>query len=264
MGAIDIRHLSYSYGTGNNTAPALDNIDLSIKDGEFICVIGHSGCGKSTLLRILAGLAMPTAGEAYIDNKPIQGPGTDRTVVFQHYSLFPWLTAIGNVQFGIRQSKKSISKKQAGELARIYLEKVSMDTSMDKYPYQLSGGMQQRVAIARTLAMDSDILLLDEPFGAIDVKIRRGLQLLMESLWRDSRRAKTVVFVTHDIDEAIFLADRIIFMRPANVYADISVPFGRPRDYGELIKSALYERLKDELLELFYLDSELTEDEEAL
>ncbi|MDD4715672.1 MAG: ABC transporter ATP-binding protein [Oscillospiraceae bacterium] len=263
MGTIDIQHLSYCYKDRNQEFLALDDLNLSIQDGEFVCIVGHSGCGKSTLLRILAGLALPTEGEVYIDNEPVRGPGTDRTVVFQHDSLFPWLTAKGNVEFGIRQARKSISKKQAGELAAAYLRKVEMGHAMDQYPYQLSGGMQQRVAIARTLAMDSEILLLDEPFGAIDIKIRRDLQLLLESLWRSGQRKKTVVFVTHDIDEAIFLADRIIFMRPGRIQADFHVTYERPRNYDELLKSEPCEQMKNELLELFYLDSELNEVEDV-
>ncbi|TWH51820.1 ABC transporter ATP-binding protein [Sporomusa sp. KB1] len=257
-----MNHLFYSYK--DNTELVLDDINLTIENGEFVCIIGHSGCGKSTLLRILAGLALPTEGEVSIDHQLIRGPGTDRSVVFQHYSLFPWLTAKKNIKFGIQQAKKNLSKQQVEELAVEYLKKVGMENAKDKYPYQLSGGMQQRVAIARALAMDAEILLLDEPFGAIDAKIRRGLQLLLESLWYYSERKKNVVFVTHDIDEAIFLADRIIFMRPGKICADIKIPYARPRNQAEFIKSEHYERLKNELRELFYLEAELDENEELL
>lgn len=262
MGIIHISNLSYRYKDNNELV--LADINLTIKNGEFICIIGPSGCGKSTLLRILAGLALPAAGEVSIDQQLIRGPGTDRSVVFQHYSLFPWLTAKKNIKFGIQQAKKNLSKQQVEELAIEYLKKVGMEKARDKYPYQLSGGMQQRVAIARALAMDADILLLDEPFGAIDAKIRRGLQLLLESLWYCSEPKKTIVFVTHDIDEAIILADRIIFMRPGEIGAEIKIPYARPRRQKNFIKSESYQQLKNELRELFYLEAELAGNEELL
>lgn len=264
MGAITIKQLSYAYRDRNESYLALDNVDFEVRDGEFVCLIGHSGCGKTTLLKILAGLLEPSSGEIHIDDRRLQGPGTERAVVFQHYSLFPWMTAHANVVFGIRQAQKDVPPKQAGRLAAEYLSKVGMEAFMDKYPYQLSGGMQQRVAIARALAMDAEILLLDEPFGALDTKKRRELQQLLEQLWDNGKQRKTVVFVTHDIDEAILLADRIIFMRPGKIAACLKVPYARPRQPEEVLASSDYEKLKADLQQLFYLDPELKRHEEDL
>lgn len=264
MGAITIKQLSFSYMDHKESYPVLDHVDLQIRDGEFVCLIGHSGCGKTTLLKILTGLLPPTAGEVYIDDQPVSGPGTERAVVFQHYSLFPWMTVRDNVVFGIRQARKKMPKKQAEQLAEEYLFKVGMEGFRDKYPYQLSGGMQQRVAIARALAMDAEILLLDEPFGALDTKRRSELQQLLEQLWDNGNRRKTVVFVTHDIDEAILLADRIVFMRPGKIAACLKVPYTRPRKREDILVSADYETLKADLQQLFYLDPELKSHEESL
>jgi len=264
MGAISIKELSFSYIDHNQSYLALDNVNLQINDGEFVCLIGHSGCGKTTLLKILAGLMLPDKGEIRLGDRLLQGPGTDRAVVFQHYSLFPWMTVLQNVEFGIRQAKKKMPKRQAQQLALKYLDKVGMAAFSAKYPYQLSGGMQQRVAIARALAMDAEILLLDEPFGALDTKRRKDLQRLLEQLWNNGGQRKTVLFVTHDIDEAILLADRIIFMRPGKITACLKVPYERPRKQEEISKSPNYEKLKADLQQLFYLDSELKKHEEDL
>lgn len=261
MGAIDISHLTFTYGEHNKCNTVLYDLKLQIRDGEFVCIIGHSGCGKSTLLNILAGLLRPESGQVLIDGKPLTGPGTDRAVVFQHYSLFPWMTARKNVLFGIQQARKELKKDQAEELAELYLKKVGMEKDMDKYPYQLSGGMQQRVAIARALAMDAEILLLDEPFGALDAKNRTQLQQLLEHLWYGGSQRKTVIFVTHDIEEAILLADRIVFMRAGQIEAELIVPYSRPRKQEEILKSEDYEKLKSALLDLFYLDLEVVANE---
>ena len=239
-------------------------MDLQIQDGEFICLIGHSGCGKTTLLKILAGLLPPAKGQIYIDGRRVDGPGTERAIVFQDYSLFPWMTVRNNVIFGIRQAKKHIAKKQAEQRAEEYLLKVGMEAFSNKYPYQLSGGMRQRVAIARALAMDAENLLLDEPFGALDTRRRSELQRLLEQLWDNGIQRKTVIFVTHDIDEAILLADRIIFMRPGKIASCLRVPYARPRKQQEILNSDGYKRLKTDLQQLFYLDPELKNHEEYL
>ena len=170
------------------------------------------------------------------------------------------MTARNNVVFGIQQAKKGLKRPQAVELAEAYLKKVGMEKAMDKYPYELSGGMQQRVSIARALAMDAQILLLDEPFGALDAKKRAELQQLLEYLWDSGSRRKTVVFVTHDIEEVILLADRIIFMRQGRIEAEFTIPYSRPRDREKILRSEDYETLKAELLKLFYLDLELEAD----
>ena len=264
MAEIEISNLGFCYKDHNQTFQALDDISLHIRDGEFVCIIGQSGCGKTTLLRLLAGLHPPTAGEVKIDGRVVKEPETNRSIVFQNYTLFPWMTARGNVQFGIKAVRKGLSRQETRVIADEFLKKVDMPDSADKYPYQLSGGMRQRVAIARALAMDTDILLLDEPFGALDAKIRRELQVLLEDLWDNSAgKRKTVIFVTHDINEAVRLADRIIFMRPGKIFADIPVNFPRPRNKPDGETRRSMRALRDELLVLFYGDDE-TEDGHAV
>lgn len=247
---IDDLVLTYKDTNKNRDFLALDHINLNIEEGEFVCVIGPSGCGKSTLLSVLEGLNHATSGEVRINGKVIHGTGPERGVVFQHYSLFPWLSAKKNVSFGIKQVKKKISAKEADEIAQKYLVKVGLSEFVDKLPAQLSGGMQQRVAIARALAMDTEILLMDEPFGAIDAKNRLSLQELVSSIYKTEK--KTVVFVTHDVDEALLLADRIIFMEPKRILKDIRVDFERPRERDTLIQNPEYIRLRKQLLQFFY------------
>ena len=258
MSKIEINNLTVDYTEKKNRFTALKNVSFSIEEGEFVSVIGSSGCGKSTLLSILEGINTPTAGEILINGEPIHGTGTDRGVVFQHYSLFPWMTARKNVAFGIRQVNKEASRTERLKIADEFLEKVGLNEFKNKYPSQLSGGMQQRVAIARALAMDTDILLMDEPFGAIDAKNRTILQELLLELWEgDGTSArKTVVFVTHDIDEAILLSDKIVMMtaNPGQVYREIEVPFDRPRNRSELVQTKEYNQFRNKLLAMFYSD----------
>lgn len=261
MSAIEISNLSYSYPGASMAPPALDSVNLSIQEGEFVCVLGYSGCGKTTLISLLAGLIQPTSGSISLYGKPLTGPGTDRAIVFQHYSLFPWMTAIQNVLFCLKQARPALSKQQAKQIAEDYLRQVGMWDARHKFPYQLSGGMKQRVAIARALAMDSQILLLDEPFGALDAKKRYELQQLLEQLWFNDHRQKTVIFVTHDIEEAILLADRIVFMRPGKIEAEFIIPYSRPRNREQILHSTSYEELKAQLISLFYLYPEPIADE---
>ncbi|WP_324824264.1 ABC transporter ATP-binding protein [Sinanaerobacter sp. ZZT-01] len=263
MCLISINHLSFSYPVCGQAHFALDDIDFQINDGEFICLIGHSGSGKSTFLKLLAGILSPDDGEIYIEGRKISAPGTDRAVVFQNHSLFPWLTVIKNVIFTIQVTNKKMTKRQAEHTAKEYLTKVGMIDFQDKYPDQLSGGMYQRAAIARALAMESNILLLDEPFGALDAKIRKKLQQLLEYLWGNGEKRKTVLFVTHDIDEAILLADRIVFMHKGRIIADKRVTFPRPRNQNEAAYSEHIAQFKSDLLDLFYLEQE-TLDEEGI
>lgn len=228
----------------------LRDISLTVDEGEFVCVVGQSGCGKTTLLRLIAGLTHPTSGTVRLNRERITGPDTDRSIVFQNYLLFPWMTVRRNVEFGIRQAQRSLNRSQVRQIAEEFLEKVDMFDDADKYPCQLSGGMQQRVAIARALAMDAEVLLMDEPFGALDTRIRRELQILLESL-RDGDRRKTMVFVTHDINEAVFLADRIVFMTPGRIYRTLNVPLPRPRSTPDEADAAVMRMLRRELRELF-------------
>jgi ABC-type nitrate/sulfonate/bicarbonate transport system ATPase subunit len=208
---------------------ALQGIDLDLAEGEFVSVVGASGCGKSTLLRIVAGLEEASLGSLTLDGVPLTGPGRDRGMVFQQYTLYPWQTAQQNVEFGLA----GMPRRERAEVALRYLEVVGLRDFAGAYPSQLSGGMQQRVAIARALALRPRILLMDEPFGALDAQTRSLMQELLLSIWERDRLA--VLFVTHDIDEAIFLADRILVMaaKPGRVRELIEVPLERPRRYEQ-------------------------------
>ena len=208
---IRVRGLSRTFVAQGRETPALLDVDLEVAAHEFVCLLGPSGCGKSTLLNIVAGFLRPTAGEVRVDERPVSGPGADRGVVFQEYVLFPWLTVVGNVEFGLRL-KGAPAAERRGIVAR-YLELVGLAAHAEKYPVQLSGGMKQRVAIARALANSPEIILMDEPFGALDAQTREVLQ---DELGRIQRvEHKTVLFVTHSIREAVYLADRVIVMTSA-------------------------------------------------
>lgn len=256
MSKIEFKDVALEYESKGKKKRVLDNINLNIDENEFVCLIGPSGCGKSTLLSLVSGLNKPTKGNVLLNGEKIKGAGTDRGVVFQHYSLFPWMTAKKNVMFGIKQAKKEKEHKKIEERADYFLEKVELADSSDKYPYELSGGMQQRVALARTLAMDTDILLMDEPFGAIDPKVRYELQELTLDLCKKGEKKKTAIFVTHDIDEAIVLADRIIFMKPGKIQKDIKVSdeILEVKNRAELYTSNEYKKLHDNLVNMFYQD----------
>ena len=254
MGRIDINGVSYCYRDNNEVYLALEDIDLHVTDGEFICLIGHSGCGKSTLLSLLAGLAMPDAGTVEVDGIRVTGPSTSRAMVFQHYSLFPWMKVVKNVAFSIRHAGQKMGRDEACARALEYLKEVGMADAANKYPFQLSGGIQQRVAIARALAMESDILLLDEPFGALDARNRQELQELLLDLWHNAEHRRTVVFVTHDLSEALLLADRIVFMVPKHIECIVDVDFPRPRNLEKLSLDPHFREMRSELMELFYMD----------
>lgn len=247
---IEIKNVSFDYVEKKTRFEALKNINLNIRSGEFVCILGSSGCGKSTLLSLLTGLNRAKEGKILVDGEEIKGPGIDRAVVFQQYSLFPWLTVKGNILFGIRQSGKKYSKKEREELADSYVESVGLTSAKDRYPNQLSGGMKQRVAVARALALESDILLLDEPFGAIDPKLRLELQELVSKLCVEHK--KTVVFITHDIDEAILLADRVVVMEPGKLRSILKVNLPHPRVRDELVRTDEYEKLHRQLISSFY------------
>ena len=207
---IEVKDVCFDYVDKKSSFAALDHINLSLKESEFICILGSSGCGKSTLLGLLNGLNKAKSGKILLDGKPIAGPGPDRAVVFQQYSLFPWLTAKGNILFGIKQSGKKYSKKEREEKAEEYLRSVGLAAARDKYPSQLSGGMKQRVAIAKGMALGSKIILMDEPFAALDAMTRKQLQ--SELLKLKQKEKITVIFITHNIQEAISLGNRIMVM----------------------------------------------------
>ena len=214
---------------GGAPTTALQPTSLAVADNDFITILGPSGCGKSTLLRIVAGLDTPTTGRVLLDGTPVTAPGADRGMVFQSYTLFPWLTVRENVCFGLRE--RGMPAARQDEIADRWLNRVGLDGFGNHFPKMLSGGMQQRTAIARALANDPKIMLLDEPFGALDNKTRSLMQELLLSIWESDR--KTVLFVTHDIEEAIFMASRVVVMsaRPGRIKADVPVPFPHPRHY---------------------------------
>jgi ABC-type nitrate/sulfonate/bicarbonate transport system ATPase subunit len=214
---------------GGTPTRALEPTNLSVADNDFVTILGPSGCGKSTLLRMVAGLDTPTTGRILLDGKAITGPGADRGMVFQSYTLFPWLTVSENISFGLRE--RGVSQRERNDIAKQWLEKVGLTSFANHFPKQLSGGMQQRTAIARALANDPKILLLDEPFGALDNQTRALMQELLLGIWE--RERKTVIFVTHDIEEAVFLASRTVVMsaRPGRIKADIAVDLPHPRHY---------------------------------
>lgn len=229
MSGVTIQNLSKVFPKGNGAVvEALKDVNLEIQDQEFACLVGPSGCGKTTLLRIIAGLETPTTGSVTIDGTVITGPDPKRGMVFQEYSLFPWRTVIDNIGFGLEM--KGVPKAERQEIAGRYLEMVGLAEFRDAYPFELSGGMRQRVAIARALANDPDVLLMDEPFGALDAQTRNQMQKELLSLWDKTK--KTIIFVTHSVDEAVYLADRIIVLseRPGTVQEIIEVPWPRPRD----------------------------------
>jgi len=220
----------YSSADGSNEVKALDNIDLTVRDKEFVALLGPSGCGKTTLMKIIAGLIPWNSGDVKINGQALQGPGPDRAVVFQDFALMPWADIKTNVAFGLEL--QGVAREEREQKARELIKAVGLDGFEDSYPKHLSGGMQQRVGLARALAVNPETLLMDEPFGALDAQTRRLMQ--EDLLQLHEREPKTVLFVTHGMDEALRLADRIVLMtaRPGRIKETIDVPFGRPRPEG--------------------------------
>lgn len=246
---LDVRNLTKVYPTPRGRAVIVEEFQLGIDRGEFVCLIGHSGCGKSTVLSMVAGLTTATGGEMVLAGQPIKGPGPDRGVVFQSPCLLPWLSALGNVLLGVDQVSPGKDKKERRGIAEHYLSLVGLADVLDKKPAELSAGMRQRVGLARAFALSPKMLLLDEPFGSLDSLTRFELQQVLLDLWSEDQ--KTALMVTHDVDEALFLADRIVMMTngPAARVGDIlHVPFGRPRDRGELMAHPDYYPLREHLI----------------
>ncbi len=227
--------------TDGDKVLALSNINLEVQKNEFVCIVGPSGCGKTTTLRLLAGLDVPTKGEILIDRRPINGPSPEHCIVFQEYTLFPWRTVLDNVTFGLEMKK--IKKRERRQNARHYLELVGLGDFTGAYPYELSGGMQQRVAIIRALAANPKVLLMDEPFGALDARARDFLQKELVRIWATEQ--KTILFVTHSINEAIFLADRVVVMKsgPGRIHDIIEIDAPRPRDKMSNVFKEYYTRI---------------------
>jgi NitT/TauT family transport system ATP-binding protein len=231
---------------------ALDRISLTVPDGQFACIVGPSGCGKSTLLMVAAGLTEPTQGEVLVDGRPATAPGADRGMVFQSYSLYPWLSVRRNIEFGleIKKTPKADRHQRSGELIRL----MKLDGFAEAYPKALSGGMKQRAAIARALANDPQVLLMDEPFGALDAQTRQIMQEMLTDLWQ--RYRKTVLFVTHDIDEAIFLGDVIYVMtnRPGRIRTTLGVDLPRPRTF-DMVSSPRFAELRNQVIGIIHEES---------
>jgi NitT/TauT family transport system ATP-binding protein len=229
---LTVENLNKTYVSHGSETPALVDINLRIEEGEFVCLLGPSGCGKSTLLKIIAGLIPATSGRIAINGKAVSGPGPERAVVFQDYALFPWMTVRDNVEFGLEARRLPVAVRR--EVSSRLLKVVGLSDFAERFPHQLSGGMKQRVSIARALAVDPSLLLMDEPFGALDAQTRQLLQDELLRIWREYR--KTVVFVTHSIEEAIYLSDRIVVMtaRPGRVKQIVMVPEARPREMASI------------------------------
>lgn len=252
MSYLKIKDLEISFPTPKGKYIAVTGINLSIKKGEIISIIGHSGCGKSTIMNAIAGMLTPTAGTVELDGKIIKGPGPDRGIVFQNYSLLPWLSVHENI-FQAVDSVMDCAAKEKHEIVDHYLKMVNLLTHRDKLPGQLSGGMKQRVAIARAFAINPGVLLLDEPFGALDAFTKSSMQLEVLKLWNLNNRDKTIVMITHDIEEALFLSDRIVVLNdgPASTIREIvDVHLPRPRNKIEIVKLPEYISLRDRLLHL--------------
>jgi NitT/TauT family transport system ATP-binding protein len=251
MSAIAVDGVSMIFRTRGRDVRAIDDVSLEIPDAHFACIVGASGCGKSTLLNIMAGLVRPTSGAVLVDGTPIHGPGVDRGMVFQSYTLFPWLRVRENVEFGPRL--KRLPKGERREIANALLAEMGLTEFARAYPKELSGGMKQRVAIARALANDPKVMLMDEPFGALDALTRGAAQRFLTQVWEHHRR--TIAFVTHDIDEAIFLGDTIFVMsrRPGRVREVVAVDISRPRSLDDIGKPRFAE-LKHHILSLIFED----------
>lgn len=258
---LQLRQVNKSYPTPSGDYPVLKDINLTVEAGEFVCLIGHSGCGKTTLLNLVSGFASPSSGSVQLRGKSIAGPGPDRMVVFQGYALLPWLTVFDNVMLAVNAVFPDQTAGQKQQIVREHLELVGLSEAAQKYPPQISGGMKQRVAIARALAIRPEVLILDEPFGALDAITKEELQEELLQIWNASAVDKqrqhpcTVLMITHDIDEALFLADRLILMTngpAATIGQVIKIPFARPRDRERILEDPEYYHLRNRVLAYLY------------
>ena len=250
---LSVKGVSKVYPTPKGEYVVLKDVNLTINEGEFICIIGHSGCGKSTLLNMVSGFSQPTDGSVLLRGKPITKPGPDRMVVFQNYSLLPWLTAFENIYLGVDSVYSDKSEAEKKQIVRDNLALVGLSDAAEKKPTQLSGGMKQRVAIARALATRPEVLVLDEPFGALDAITKEELQEELLKIWNEHRC--TVLMITHDIDEALFLADKLVMMTngpAANIGEVMEIPFPRPRDRDRIMEDPEYYKLRNQALDFLY------------
>lgn len=258
---LEIENLVKSYPSPDKgNFVVLDNVNLTIHENEYISVIGHSGCGKSTLLKIIGGFQKPTSGSVRLEGREIRKPGADRMMVFQNYSLLPWLTVRENIRLAVDEVLKNANRAEKISIVNEHLAMVNLTAAADKYPDEISGGMKQRVGIARALAIRPKMLLMDEPFGALDALTRGKLQHQVLDIWENHRQA--VMMITHDVDEAIYMSDRIILMTngpSANIGEILEVPFSRPRDRQAMRNSKLYFELRNHALN--FLDRYFTSEE---
>ncbi|MFP4169404.1 MAG: ABC transporter ATP-binding protein [Methanomassiliicoccales archaeon] len=242
---LSIRELKKSFPMEEGELVAVEQFNLDVHKGEFLCILGPSGCGKTTILRILAGLERPTSGKILLEDKEVSGPGSDRGMVFQEFALFPWRTVRKNIEFGMELRK--VPKEERNAASQKYIDLVGLQGFEDSHPYELSGGMRQRVGIARALANDPAILLMDEPFGSLDAQTRNLMQKELLRIWEETK--KTVVFITHSVDEAVFLSDRVVVMtaRPGRIKDKFNVPYDRPRDRASVEFASLRRNILAEL-----------------
>jgi bicarbonate transport system ATP-binding protein len=250
---LRFEQLGKVYATPRGPYPVLENINLEVAQGEFVCLIGHSGCGKSTLLNMVSGFATPSTGQVLLEGKPITKPGPDRMVVFQGYALLPWMTAYQNVHLAIDSVHANLPESQKREIALEHLAMVGLTEAADKKITQISGGMKQRVAIARALSIRPEVLILDEPFGALDAITKEELQEELLSIWNTQKC--TVLMITHDIDEALFLADRLVMMTngpAAGIGEVLNIDFPRPRSREEIMENPRYYELRNSALDFLY------------
>ena len=250
---LEIKDVSKVYPTKNGPFTVLDGVNLNVYESEFICVIGHSGCGKSTLLNMVSGFNFPTDGEVLLEGQPITKPGPDRMVVFQNYALLPWRTAFENVYIAVNAVYPDKPEAEKKAIVRENLALVGLTEAADKKPPQLSGGMKQRVSIARALAIRPKVMILDEPFGALDAITKEELQEELLKIWSDNKC--TVLMITHDIDEALFLADRLVMMTNgphAKIGEVMEIPFSRPRDRARIMEDPQYYQLRNQALDFLY------------
>lgn len=248
MKSLEIQNLSKTYFdpyTGTNVT-AVHDVSLEVGEGEFVSIVGPSGCGKTTILNMVAGFLPVTGGEIRVGGHPVNGPGADRGVVFQSFALFPWKTVLDNVGFGPKM--RGVAKPERDRIAREYLALAGLSHAADRYPNELSGGMQQRVGVVRALANDPEVLLMDEPFASVDAQTRMTLQEELTRLWQEKRH--TVLFITHDVGEAVFLADRVVVLSNGRVLRDLSITLPRPRTWDKINATEEFKQLSSEVLHM--------------